>query len=177
MHCTRISPIFPLTDFGLLLSHCTECHLVLWQQCRGQNAYFSYQRCTWSVVSGLLWLTLLTWRLQPSLEHSPFPDSLSPLSLVHACFLLCSALSYQAWLCALWFSKALRPMANFKLRTGWSALLNRDQIIHVLEDKHLLKYFAESGLNTHIKFISKFYPKGAYLSPLTVKGDWMPSLN
>lgn len=60
-------------------------------------------------------------------------------------------LSAVLWVCAVpWskpssaLSKALRPVVIFKLRTCWSAPLNRDQIIHVLKDKHLLKYFAES---------------------------------
>lgn len=173
--CTFIAPGFHLYSLWLVLDFsfpiALNVTLSFYSSNTGQSNNSSHQRWACSVVSGLLWPTSLTWKLQPSIEHSPFPDSLSPRSLVFVCFLLCSAPSCWAWLCAHWFSKAFRPVANFKLRTGWSALLNRDQIIRVLGDKHLLKYFAESGLNTHIKFISKFYPKGAYLSPLTMKGD------
>lgn len=75
---------------------------------------------------------------------SPFPESPFFLSLMlHIWVLPCHASSCQAWLHAQWFSKALRLTVIFKLRTCWSAPLNRDQIIHVLKDKHLLKYFAE----------------------------------
>lgn len=74
---------------------------------------------------------------------SPSPESLFLLSLMLCVWcLLCRASSHQARLHTQWF-KALRPTVNFKLRTCWSAPLNRDQIIHVLKDKHLLKYFAE----------------------------------
>lgn len=122
--------VFPLNWMSSCLSVTATCraqHLLLTTVCFIQHRY--PQR----VVSKL-----------SSFLSLPFPESLSLLSLMQCIwFMLYNASSCQAWLHAQWFSKALRPTVNFKLRTCWSALLNRDQIIHVLKDKHLLKYFAE----------------------------------
>lgn len=87
-------------------------------------------------------VSAIPWTLSSLPSH--FPESIFLLSLMlRIWFLLCHASSCQARLCAQRFSKALRPRVIFKLSTCWSAPLNRDQIIHVLKDKHLLKYFAE----------------------------------
>lgn len=155
-----IAPGFKLCSLLLILDlslfHCIEHHLVLlWQQHGGQSTY-SWPLAALQIseithagfflilpVSFIhLGVSTTPWTL--SSLPSPFPESLFLLSLMLCVwFLLCRASSRQAWLHAQWFSRALRPRVNFKLRTCWSAPLNRDQIIHVLKDKHLLKYFAE----------------------------------
>lgn len=173
--CTFIAPGFHLYSLWLVLDCCFPIALNVTLSFYSSNT--EDRAPTLHIRDGHAGLFQDCFGLLHSPESFSHPlnihPSLTPFLLgVWCVFAFCSAVLHHAEPdSAHWFSKAFRPVANFKLRTGWSALLNRDQIIRVLGDKHLLKYFAESGLNTHIKFISKFYPKGAYLSPLTMKGD------